>query len=188
MLTAVLFDLDLTLVDSTKAEPFRRRGGWGRARGMAPRLPVFDGIHELLDLLGSQKVKTAVVTASPSMYCNAIVGHWGWEFDVAVCYHDTRLHKPHPAPIHYAIKRLGVSESDVAYVGDEVKDMKAARAAGVVAIGAVWGSKTPKALHDAGAHYMCETVAALDSLLRQLCHLPVDASSERGGASRPAEY
>lgn len=52
-------------------------------------------------------------------------------FPVVVGYEDTTEHKPHPAPLLFAVNRLGVSVAETVYVGDAPTDIEAARAAGM---------------------------------------------------------
>lgn len=47
--------------------------------------------------------------------------------------------KPHPAPLLEAAKRLGLAPEDCVYVGDDPRDMQAARAAGMAGWAAAWG-------------------------------------------------
>lgn len=61
--------------------------------------------------------------------------------------------KPHPAPLLHAAKALGVAASDCVYVGDDLRDVQAARAAGMVGVAAAWGYLGADArLHEWGAH------------------------------------
>ena len=53
--------------------------------------------------------------------------------------------KPHPAPLLEASRRLGLDPSSCAYVGDDPRDMLAARAAGMHAWAAAWGYLGPRA-------------------------------------------
>ncbi|MEK7077114.1 MAG: HAD-IA family hydrolase, partial [Patescibacteria group bacterium] len=55
-------------------------------------------------------------------------------FKVAVGYEDTRRHKPHPAPLLLAAKRLRVRQEECVYIGDVESDIRAARAAGMKVI------------------------------------------------------
>jgi pyrophosphatase PpaX len=60
-------------------------------------------------------------------------------FDVVVASDDTTEHKPSPAPLLYALDKLGATPADAAYVGDSPFDMQAAKAGGLYAIGVSWG-------------------------------------------------
>ena len=161
----VLLDLDQTLIDSQRAEPFRKPGKWPSARKMIPELLPYEGIPDLLTELRRRGVPIAIVTSSPSSYCNPIVRHWGWIIDAQVCYHDTGSHKPHPAPILKALERLGLQSSEVVSVGDAAKDVVASRRAGVMSIGALWGSLEKEALIQAKPDLLCETVPELTRYL-----------------------
>lgn len=60
--------------------------------------------------------------------------------------------KPHPAPLLEAARRLGLEPGACAYVGDDPRDMQAARAAGMAAWAAAWGYLgTQSAAHEWGA-------------------------------------
>lgn len=50
-------------------------------------------------------------------------------FPVVVGFEDTAEHKPHPAPLFFAVNRLGVSVAETVYVGDAATDVEAALAA-----------------------------------------------------------
>jgi N-acetyl-D-muramate 6-phosphate phosphatase len=53
---------------------------------------------------------------------------------------DTTAHaKPHPAPIEHALARCGVSATDAVYVGDDLRDIEAGRAARTRTVAARYG-------------------------------------------------
>ena len=53
---------------------------------------------------------------------------------------DSTAHtKPHPAPLLEAARRLGQEPAGCVYVGDDPRDMQAARAAGMAGWAAAWG-------------------------------------------------
>ncbi|MFJ2217737.1 HAD family hydrolase [Streptomyces sp. NPDC101062] len=56
------------------------------------------------------------------------------------------------------------------FVGDSPGDMTAARAAGVLALGAVWGWHPPASLHAAGAAHLLPNPTSIGPAL--LDHLP----------------
>ncbi|WP_328842993.1 HAD family hydrolase [Streptomyces sp. NBC_00258] len=77
--------------------------------------------------------------------------------------------KPAPDGLHLALGRLDVTPERAVFVGDSPSDMTAARAAGVVALGAVWGWHPPAALHAAGAHHLLPQPTSIGpSLLHHL--------------------
>lgn len=52
-------------------------------------------------------------------------------FDEVVVYEDYDNPKPHPEPLHVALKRLKLTADEVVYIGDAHTDVEAARDAGV---------------------------------------------------------
>ena len=53
---------------------------------------------------------------------------------------DTTAHaKPHPLPLLTAASELGVPPGSVLYVGDDLRDIQAAQAAGMPSAAAGWG-------------------------------------------------
>lgn len=51
--------------------------------------------------------------------------------------------KPHPAPIEFALRELGVEPANAVYVGDAEKDVLAGKAAGTRTIAVTWGYIVP---------------------------------------------
>jgi len=79
--------------------------------------------------------------------------------------------KPAPDGLHLALSRLDVPPEHAVFVGDSPTDMTTARAAGVVALGAVWGWDPAAAICAAGAdHLLPDPTSIGPSLLR---HLPL---------------
>jgi pyrophosphatase PpaX len=66
-------------------------------------------------------------------------------FELVVGSEHTARHKPDPEPLLYALDRLGVDAAEAAYVGDSPFDIRAAKAAGVYAVGVTWGGIHPVA-------------------------------------------
>jgi phosphoglycolate phosphatase len=53
---------------------------------------------------------------------------------------DTTPHaKPHPAPLEHALRLAGHVVSEAVYVGDDLRDVQAGRAAGMRTIAAAYG-------------------------------------------------
>jgi HAD superfamily hydrolase (TIGR01509 family) len=107
---------------------------------MIPQLHPYPGIKELIQDLKNRDVSICIVTSSPKPYCEKVIKYWGWGVDVTVCYHDTKQHKPHPEPIQKALSRLRLNSNEAVAIGDAQKDTQAAAAAGVMTIGALWGT------------------------------------------------
>lgn len=100
---------------------------------------LFPGIAELLDTLAIQGVAWGVVTNKAMRFTEPIVAALGLEPGCVVCGDTTPHTKPHPAPLLHAAKRLGLAPETCCYVGDDLRDIEAARAARMRAIAVEYG-------------------------------------------------
>lgn len=103
--------------------------------------PLFDGVLELLDALEADGVRWGIVTNKPEYLARRIVPQFGWESRCAVLIGGDTLaeRKPHPLPLLHAAGVLGIAPSACVYVGDDARDIEAARAAGMPSVVALWG-------------------------------------------------
>jgi pyrophosphatase PpaX len=100
-----------------------------------------EGMEDLLETLRRQGRRLGVVTAKRRTtvelaFARLPLAHL---FDVVVGGDETTRHKPDPDPLLLALERLAASPWEAAYVGDSPYDMRAAKAAGVYAVGVTWG-------------------------------------------------
>jgi HAD superfamily hydrolase (TIGR01549 family) len=61
-----------------------------------------------------------------------------------------------------------LTEDDIIYVGDEIRDIKASKKAGVPVIGVTWGFNSEKALKEAKPDYLADSPEKLDAILESL--------------------
>ncbi|MGC4042247.1 MAG: HAD-IA family hydrolase [Armatimonas sp.] len=170
-----MFDLDMTLVDSSLAEEHRRNRLWPRVYQTIPQFTQYEGIDEIIRMLVDNEVPVCIVTSSPSTYCVKVINHFGWDIANTVCYHDTNRRKPHPDPILAGLHRLQATGPDAISVGDNPNDIIASKAAGVFAVAATWGAPDKDALLQADPDAVAESPIVLRDLLiarlSQLAHL-----------------
>jgi phosphoglycolate phosphatase len=186
--SAVLFDLDGTLIDSApdlagaanwlRTErglpplPFHAlrpmvgagaRGMIGVSLGVAPedegyetlkhsfleryqatmhdQTAVFPQVVPVLAALDQAALPWGIVTNKISRLAQPIVAQLGLAKRAAtlVCGDTTPHAKPHPAPLLEASRQLGLAPEACAYVGDDLRDIEAGRAAGMKTVAAAWG-------------------------------------------------
>lgn len=111
-------------------------------------LEAFLGIEDVLATLRAQGRRLGIVTAKRTKTVELAFSFLplATYFDTIVAGDDTVRHKPDPDPLLLALERLAAPAADAAYVGDSPYDMRAAKAAGVHAIGVTWGK-----IHDRDA-------------------------------------
>ena len=114
-------------------------------------LCCFPGVIDALDTLRAERRRLGLVTAKRRATVDLAFAHVPLAdyFDTIVTSDETERRKPDPEPILLALERLGAQAADAAYVGDSPFDMRAARAAGVRAVGVSWGGIHPLDRDDA---------------------------------------
>lgn len=102
---------------------------------------LFDGVAELLDAIEAAGSRWGIVTNKPEYLARQILPGLGWETRCAILIGgDTLpLRKPDPLPLLHAATVLGEAIDDCVYVGDDRRDIDAARAAGMRSVVALWG-------------------------------------------------
>ena len=101
----------------------------------------FEGVEAMLAALEAAHVPWGIVTNKPEALAALLVPMLGWQSRCAVLLGGDSLptRKPDPMPLLVAAGRLGVDPRDCAYVGDDERDIVAARAAGMPSVVALWG-------------------------------------------------
>lgn len=102
---------------------------------------LFDGVDTLLSALEAAGTVWGIVTNKPEYLARDILPQLGWETRCAVLIGGDTLaeKKPHPLPLQVAAERIGVPAGECMYVGDDERDIVAARAAGMPSVAALWG-------------------------------------------------
>lgn len=101
----------------------------------------FDGIEAALEQLESAGTVWGIVTNKPEYLAQQLLPMLGWQDRCAVLIGGDTLarRKPDPLPLTVAVERLGVAPESCVYVGDDERDIIAARAAGMPSVVALWG-------------------------------------------------
>jgi phosphoglycolate phosphatase len=102
---------------------------------------LFDGIPELIAKIRVRRLPWGIVTNKGKRFTEPLlrllaVDHLG----ACVVSGDSTAHiKPHPAPLLLAASLLAQPPADCVYIGDDLRDAQAARAAGMHFVAAGWG-------------------------------------------------
>lgn len=108
---------------------------------LAQTTALFDGVPELLDALEARGLRWGIVTNKITRYASQVCAALALAPRAAVVVAgDTTPHsKPHPAPLWHAASAIGVDPAACVYVGDDLRDIEAGRAAGMATIVASYG-------------------------------------------------
>jgi phosphoglycolate phosphatase len=96
-------------------------------------LVALSGAEEMLAAIPRDEVFVGIVSNKMGETLRKELAHIGWEkyFDVAVGSSDAARDKPHPEPVHFALKDSGINAAaNVWFVGDTTIDLEVAKATG----------------------------------------------------------
>ena len=107
---------------------------------------LFDGVPELLAQIKNEGMAWGIVTNKATYLATPIVKALGLAQDCAVlvCGDTTAHSKPHPLPLLHAAQQAGYGVERCLYVGDDLRDIQAAQAAGMPSIAAAYGYCGPE--------------------------------------------
>jgi 2-phosphoglycolate phosphatase len=132
---------------------------------------LFQGIDAVLDELDARGVRWGIVTNKVARLTEPLVALLGLDLRAGcVVSGDTTPHsKPHPAPLLHAARELDLVPERIVYVGDDLRDVQAGFAAGMVTVAAAYGycgnDIPPTQWH---AQHVVRSTAELQKLLREI--------------------
>jgi len=102
---------------------------------------LFEGVAAMLDALEQRNIRWGIVTNKAKRFTGAVVAGIGLaERSACTVSGDTTAYaKPHPAPLLHAAEQINIAPAHCIYVGDDLRDIQAARAAGMGALAAAYG-------------------------------------------------
>ncbi|MGS0741544.1 HAD family hydrolase [Glaciimonas sp. GG7] len=110
------------------------------AAALAVKSRLFDDVPALLQDLHQRGLAWGIVTNKAARFTDLLVPQIGLQHAGCVISGDTTAHpKPHPAPLLEAARRLHLQAHECWYVGDDLRDIQAGRAAGMPTVAAAWG-------------------------------------------------
>jgi phosphoglycolate phosphatase len=135
---------------------------------MTQRTYVFEGVAQLIAQLVDRNIPWGVVTNKSMRFAAPLTkGMPLFASAKTVVGGDTTPHpKPHPAPLLEAARQVGVKPIECVYVGDDVRDVQAGKAAGMGTVAATYGYLGGTDVSQWGADRHIETPLALLPLLR----------------------
>ena len=137
--------------------------------GLLQRTHPFEGVDEMLSALEATGIPWGIVTNKATRFTLPIVDglKLAQRAAVVVCGDTTPHSKPHPEPLWHAARAMGLSPEGVVYVGDDLRDAQAARAAGMAMVAATWGYLgLGEPVHSWGADVLMDSPSQLLEWLR----------------------
>ncbi|MFO1326063.1 MAG: phosphoglycolate phosphatase [Rubrivivax sp.] len=133
-------------------------------RRLLQETAVFDAVPLLLGAIEARPRPWGVVTNKATGLAEPLLSGLHLRQRAAVLVGgDTTPHgKPHPAPLLHAARELGLDPTRCVYVGDDLRDVQAGRAAGMCTVAVRWGYLgVGEAIDDWGADRVVDDPQAL---------------------------
>ena len=130
---------------------------------------VFSNMQPVLKKMTQSGMVWGIVTNKMARYAEPLVSALGLHQTsaVLVCGDTTAHAKPHPAPLIEAANRIQVPATRCLYVGDDLRDVQAGKAAGMRTAAAAWGYLgNGESVRDWDADHLLEQPQDLLQLLR----------------------
>ena len=144
-----IFDLDMTLVDSSIAESARKQRNWQYVYSLIPNFTLYSGINDVFDFIRGNQIKVAIVSTSPRPYVERVCRYFNMPVNVILGYHDCGRIKPAPDGMIKALSAIGASADPTISFGDRAIDIQASNAADIPSVACLWGTKERYALMNA---------------------------------------
>ena len=129
---------------------------------------LFEGMDDLLQELEKEQVLWGIVTNKVERFTHPLLKLMSLhERSAAIVGGDTTPHsKPHPAPILKAAEICNINPAQCLYVGDDLRDIEAGRAAGMKTAAAAYGyCGCDEPVNAWGADYIIEHPSELRSIV-----------------------
>lgn len=127
---------------------------------------IYPGVQEGLAAWRASGLPLGVVTNKPARFTEPLLERMGLaDYFAVVVSGDTMAYKkPHPEPILYACRRLGVAPQHNLHIGDSKNDIEAARAAGCTAFCVPYGYNEGKPVDSADCDALVSDLLAAHRL------------------------
>lgn len=135
---------------------------------MAQKTRTFAGIDGLLASIEAHGWAWGIVTNKAGFLAHELVRRVGWAERVSALVAGDTLPvcKPDPAPVLLACERAGVAAQHAVFVGDDIRDIQAGAAAGLLTVAAAWGYLDGGDPHAWGADVVLDTPSKLTAWLQ----------------------
>lgn len=127
------------------------------------KIKLFDGVSEVMNALGQDGVKLAVVTSNAYENVVTVFGQHTEYVDYYSC--GASLFGK-AAKFRAVMKLAGVGAAETLAIGDEIRDIEAARECGIAAGAVSWGYAAPDRLQSESPDYLFRIPADIMAVIR----------------------
>lgn len=138
------------------------------ARNWNDQTKPYPGVPAMLDAISGSGMPMSILSNKPEDFTQLCVEQLlpRWTFSPLFGQRPGVPKKPDPAAAYAIARLLQLPPDKVLYVGDTAVDMQTAQAAGMDAVGVLWGFRTRDELEQAGARYLIAQPEELVQIIR----------------------
>lgn len=162
----IIFDLDLTLVDTSLGEEARKKRNWSEVYSLIPQFSLYEGMDRIFQLIREHNIQAVIVSTAPKPYIERIVNFFNIPVVGIIGYHDVKQIKPNPESMLKALEMLGCDNSQAISFGDRVIDIEASNAANIESVACVWGTKEKSDLIESNYRHLIKYPQEILTLIR----------------------
>jgi phosphoglycolate phosphatase len=142
----------------------------------AASIPLFDGIETMLTTLAAGGIRLALVSSDTEANAREKLGPSAALFSDFDCSASIfgKAQK-----FRRVVKRSGIDPREAIAIGDETRDIEAARAAGIACGAVTWGYAAPRALRDRAPDLVFERMEEIAEALLEARAFPFARTSTR---------
>ena len=126
----------------------------------------FDGIYDILDLLGEKNIRIGIVTNKIHTLAERCVGLFFNKYNIVIIGAEYLYpKKPAPDSALFIANKFNYEPVNILFIGDSQIDICTAKNAGMFSVGVLWGNGTESELQNAGADIIFSEPLALKTFL-----------------------
>ena len=128
----------------------------------------FDGIYDILDLLGEKNIRIGIVTNKIHTLAERCVGLFFNKYNIVIIGAEYLYpKKPAPDSALFIANKFNYEPVNILFIGDSQIDICTAKNAGMCSVGVLWGNGTEAELQNAGADIIFSEPLALKTFLME---------------------
>lgn len=125
-------------------------------------IQLFENVEDVLSMLREKNLKLAIVSSNSEENIKGLLGSTVAHFDIFKC-GSSLFGKP--KKFETILKETGFDPHEVLCIGDEIRDIEAAKAVAAHAGSVTWGYANRLALKEANPHYLFTSMKDILSVL-----------------------
>ncbi|MEQ9822793.1 MAG: HAD-IA family hydrolase [Puniceicoccaceae bacterium] len=157
--------------------PFLLRKGRSMLYRNLDRIAVFEGIHEILSWAEEHQIICGVVTSNSKKNVERFVSVHQLP-NIHFVRSSSRL-MGKPREFHRILKKRRIAKDEVIYIGDESRDVDAARESGIKVISVTWGYNSREALKAHRPDFIADHPEDLQRIVADLHQAPRQVSHSK---------